>query len=44
MSVFRPWDFSNPNETILDKRSLRSAFVDTIKGYDVAVLLVASGW
>ena len=29
---YSPWDYSNPNETILDKRSLRSAFVDTIGG------------
>jgi hypothetical protein len=25
MSAIRPWDCSNPNETILDKRILRSA-------------------
>jgi hypothetical protein len=24
MSVIRPWAFCNPNETILDKRNLRS--------------------
>ena len=30
MSAIRPWDFSNPNETILNKRNLRSAWVDTI--------------
>ena len=41
MSAIRPWDFSNPNETILDKGNLRSAFVDTTGGYDVAALLAA---
>jgi hypothetical protein len=26
MSAIRPWDFANPNEAILNKRNLRSAW------------------
>jgi hypothetical protein len=33
MSVIRPWDFSHPHETILDRRNLLSARLHTF-GYD----------
>jgi hypothetical protein len=54
MSAIRPWAFCNPNETILDKRNLRSAqrlevprFRRTSRLYHIPLVYVAtseSGW
>ena len=41
MCAIRPWDFSNPNETILDKRIFGRRLWIRSGGYDVAVLLAA---
>ena len=45
MSVIRPWDFSNANEIILDKRIFGQRLWIRSGGYDVAVLLAGRrGW